>query len=222
MFCVALLAPVVTVVGQPAEAQTTMKPIPVKAVSAESGDTISPTRVAAGFDPTAPKGPDTTEKPRVTTKSKAKSLKVRLAAASFPSAADILSNKSVIMSEQARNDIRTGAIDPRVLGTIGAVAKRFTLEIRTLRTGHSRFVAGTNRESDHYYGRAADIVKVNGVAVTRDNQDALALANLLLTLPGDFRPDELGSPWSGDGSSAAVEVFTDDGHDDHIHFGFDE
>lgn len=222
---------VVVVVGAPAvtggRVWAQVKPGPVKVAAAVSTQSTAEsgagsTRVAAGVDPDAARTPDTTLAPRITTKNRTKSVKVRLAAASFPSAAEILANRSIVLSEQARADITAGLIDPRVLGTLGALAKRSVIEVRVLRSGHSRYVQGTNRESNHFYGRGADITKVDGSPVSRANQSALSLANFLLTLPGDIRPDELGSPWSGNGASADVEVFTDEGHDDHIHFGFND
>lgn len=199
------------------------KPTPVKVAAAEASDTSpNATRVAAGVDPDAAKAPDTTIKQRVATKTKTKAVKVRMAAASFPSASDILSNSRILLSDNARTDVKAGVVDPRVLGALAALAKRNIIEVQCLKSGHSRYVAGSNRESNHYYGRGADISKVDGVAVSRSNQAAFALANYVLTLPGELRPDELGSPWSGDGSDAAVQVFTDEGHDDHLHLGFDE
>ncbi len=208
------------------------KPTPVKAAAAE---TTAATRVAAGApgtEPdTVPGGPvqagvpvgsvPATTKQKVGNAANTKT-KVRLAAASLPSADDILANKAIALTDRARADIKAGIVDPRVLGALAFMAKKFPIEVSTFRTGHSRYVAGTTRDSNHYYGRAADISKVDGVAVSRSNQSALALANYLLTLPGDIRPTELGSPWSGDGSGADVEVFSDEGHDNHLHLGFDD
>ena len=198
------------------------KPTPVKAAAA---DTVASTRVVAGSaDPaydTVPGPTPTTLKQRVASSTSTR-LKVRLAAASLPTADDILANRSIVLSDRARSDIRAGVADPRLLGTLAFMAKKFPIEVTTIRTGHSRYVKGTNRDSNHFYGRAADIGKVDGVPVSRNNQSALSLANYLLTLPGDVRPTELGSPWFGDGSGAAVDVFSDEGHDDHLHIGFDE
>ena len=206
--------------AQSARAQT--KPTPVKA-AATSDTAPTATRVAAGVDLSASAPADSGgTKAKVTAKSKAKTAKVQLAAASFPTAADVLANGRITLSDRARSDLKAGVVDPRVLGALMAMAKQNIIEVQVLKTGHSRYVAGTTRESNHYYGRAADISKVDGVAVSRANKAALSLANFVLTLPGEFRPDELGSPWSGDGLDVEVQVFTDEGHDNHLHLGFDE
>jgi hypothetical protein len=198
---------------------TPSRPIPVAAAVSGSSDEPPSTRVVAGIagSTTLPTLPA-----KVAAGSASAKVKVRLAAASLPSPAEILANPSLVLSEQAKSDIRSGVVDPRLLGTLGAISKRFTIEIRVLRSGHSRTVKGTTRDSNHFYGRAADIYKVDGVLVTKENQSALALANFLLTLPGDIRPTELGSPWTGNGSSVEVEVFSDPGHAEHIHIGFDD
>ena len=209
-------------VSAPGGAWAQTKPAPVKAAAA---DTVVSTRVVAGTadaaSDTAPGPTPTTLKQRVASSSSTK-LKVRLAVASLPTADDILANRSIVLSDRARSDIKAGAVDPRLLGTLAFIAKKFPIEVTTIRTGHSRYVKGTNRESNHFYGRAVDIGKVDGVPVTRNNQSALSLANYLLTLPGDVRPTELGSPWFGNGSGADVDVFSDEGHDDHLHIGFDD
>ena len=206
------------------------KPTPVKAVAADA--TLPTTRVSAGAASTAvPTVPvvaagDTIPAAAPVTKAKVGSssntkTKVHLAAASIPTADDVLNSKAITLTDRARADVKAGLVDPRLLGTLVFMSKKFPIEVSTLRTGHSRYVSGTSRESNHYFGRGADISKVDGSPVTRSNQAALALANYLLTLPGDVRPTELGSPWTGDGSGADVEVFSDEGHDNHLHIGFD-
>jgi hypothetical protein len=200
------------------------KPTPVKAVAADSA---APTRVVAGVPPlesdTIPAAPVPNSPPKkVGNSTSGNKSKVRLAAASLPTAEEILANKAILLTDRARGDIKAGVVDPRLLGTLAFMAKKFPIEVTTIRTGHSRFVKGTSRESNHYYARAADIGRVDSLAVAKGNQSALSLANYLLTLPGDIRPTELGSPWSGDGSGADVDVFSDEGHDNHIHIGFDD
>jgi hypothetical protein len=50
------------------------------------------------------------------------------------------------------------------------------LTVSVIKTGHSQFVKGTVRVSNHYVGRAVDIVAVDGADVTAANDAALALA----------------------------------------------
>ena len=63
-----------------------------------------------------------------------------------------------------------------------------------------------------------DIGSVDGEIVTPSNEQAKALALALGRLPAPLRPTEIGSPWELEGP----EHFTDGGHQDHLHVGFDD
>jgi hypothetical protein len=79
-------------------------------------------------------------------------------------------------------------------------------------------VAGTDRISNHYVGRAADIYMVDGVNVTSSNDAALELALAIMTTTPDLRPTELGSPWPE--LAAFPGAFSDADHVDHLHLGW--
>lgn len=85
-------------------------------------------------------------------------------------------------------------------------------------TGHSIYVKGTGRISNHALGRAVDIPYVDGWPVSVTNTGARAVALALLRLSPTLRPDEVGSPWAF--SSPTVTTFTE-GHDTHIHYGIE-
>ena len=67
-------------------------------------------------------------------------------------------------------DLASGRLDLRVQSLLAVLAERHTIRLSCLRTGHSRFVKGTTRVSNHTVWRAVDIDMVDGrpvVAVQR-------------------------------------------------------
>ena len=87
-----------------------------------------------------------------------------------------------------------------------------------IRTGHSRYVAGTHKESNHWYGRAATISEVDGRPVAPGSPAAAALWKELQTAPKALRPDEIGAPWS---SPANPRWFSGPDEQPTLHVGFD-
>ena len=86
-----------------------------------------------------------------------------------------------------------------------------------VRTGHSELVAGTGRVSNHWFGRAVDVVEVDGEAVSAANASARHAVEELLAAPAPLRPDEVGSPFP---DFDAPGAFSDSAHHDHLHIGF--
>lgn len=134
----------------------------------------------------------------------------------------VLDHPNIELHPTARADVEHGVADWRVLNALLVMATSHRLSfVGPIRGGHSRFVEGTDRESNHYDGRAVDIPVVDGQRVDDENEAARHAVELVLhnTLGGATRPDEIGAPWPyrvryGDRS------FTDR-HDDHLHFGWD-
>jgi hypothetical protein len=85
-----------------------------------------------------------------------------------------------------------------------------------LHTGHSWFVAGTTRVSNHSVWRAVDVDLVDGRPVSRSNTAARQLALWIGQGHAGVQPSEVGSPWD----FGPRPWFTDSGHQDHIHVGF--
>jgi hypothetical protein len=130
----------------------------------------------------------------------------------------VLSDPAIELQPQARADVVAGVVDRRVLAALLYLAVDHRLgEVGPFVTGHSLYVAGTTRISNHAVGRAVDIPIVDGRAVSVTNMAAKAAAGSLLGLPSELRPDELGSPWYL--PSNTVTSFTE-GHGDHIHIGY--
>jgi hypothetical protein len=131
--------------------------------------------------------------------------------------AQVSANPRIALSVAARSDIESGVADPRILAALFVLAEDHTLDrVGPIRTGHSYFVNGTNRVSNHVFGRAVDISAVDGAPVSARNVGALELTKLLLSLPDAIRPDEVGSPWR----MPVAGSFTDAHHRDHIHLGW--
>ncbi|MGH2702706.1 MAG: lytic transglycosylase domain-containing protein [Actinomycetota bacterium] len=130
----------------------------------------------------------------------------------------VLGNRRLLLSESARRDIELGLIDARVLAVLELASQRFTLGVSVMKTGHSAYVDGTSDLSNHFFGEAVDIYAVNGLEVGPLNPHAQSLALFLSQLPDDLRPTEIGSPFS---PLFVAGAFTDEAHQDHVHFGFD-
>jgi hypothetical protein len=135
-------------------------------------------------------------------------------------AAAVFSNPSIELRPEAEADVRAGRVDPRVLAVLLALADRFSLAgVGPFVSGHSYYVAGTNRPSNHAFGRAVDIGTINGELVSRANGAARQAALALASLPAPLRPDEVGSPFAD--LSGLPGLFSDADHQDHLHLGFD-
>ena len=140
--------------------------------------------------------------------------------AGWPTAADILANRRISLTDRARADLVEGNIDRRLLAVLQRLAKSHTIMVTVLRSGHSQFVKGTDRVSNHIAGRGADIGRVDGQPVSIANPGALDLLAQALAMPDSIRPTEIGGPIDIDGGDGVIG-FTDSGHDDHVHLGFD-
>lgn len=132
----------------------------------------------------------------------------------------VLSNPNIELMPNARTDVAAHRVDPRVLQVLVILAGSHRLApVGPMITGHSYFVAGTTRVSNHVSGRAVDILGVDGAAVTSSNAGARRVIEEALSLPAPLTPHEIGGPWIVRIRSRAS--FTDADHQDHIHIGYD-
>jgi hypothetical protein len=124
-----------------------------------------------------------------------------------------------ILNEAAEEDLTIGAIDPRIVGLIGAITQSHQITISSLRSDHSMYTA-EGGVSNHYHGRAMDIASVDGVSCTDTATTApcAELALTLATLPAPAMPTELIYCFDVDGPGPA---FARSDHCDHIHAGYD-
>jgi hypothetical protein len=115
-----------------------------------------------------------------------------------------------------RPDLTSGRLDLRVQSLLAVLADHHRIRLSCLRSGHSRYVKGTTRVSNHTVWRAVDIDMVDGQPVSRHSPAARRLALWLNGLQGPLRPAEIGSPFP----IAHRPYFTDEGHQGHLHVGY--
>jgi hypothetical protein len=113
-------------------------------------------------------------------------------------------------------DLASGKLDLRVQSLLAVLAERHTIRLSCLHTGHSRFVKGTSRVSNHTVWRAVDIDMVDGQPVSKASTAARALVTWLDGLQGPLRPSEIGSPFE----IGRRPYFSDEGHQGHVHVGY--
>jgi hypothetical protein len=113
-------------------------------------------------------------------------------------------------------DLASGRLDLRVQGLLAALAERHRIRISCIRTGHSAFVKGTRRVSNHTLWRAVDLDQIDRQPVSVNSPAARRLVLWLDWLEGPLRPSEVGSPFRLDHRP----YFTDEGHQTHIHIGY--
>ena len=90
------------------------------------------------------------------------------------------------------SDLRNGIVDSRLVALLGWIAQRHSIAISEFRTGHPKFVAGTTKVSNNWYGRATTITWVDGKAVSPGSAAARALWQQLRAA----RPRRSGRPRS--------------------------
>jgi hypothetical protein len=114
------------------------------------------------------------------------------------------------------SDYRSPRLDRRVRRLLVAAAGRHQIRVSCLRTGHSWYVNGTRRVSNHSVWRGVDLDRVDGHPVSPANPAARQLARWIGRGGAGVRPSEVGSPWPLGGRP----WFTDAGHQGHLHVGF--
>ncbi|MET0305237.1 MAG: lytic murein transglycosylase [Solirubrobacterales bacterium] len=122
-------------------------------------------------------------------------------------------------NESQKADLDAGAIDPRIVGLLGAITQSHQITISSLRSDHSMYTV-SGGVSNHYYGRAMDIAAVDGVSCT-DTAPTAPCAELAITLsqlPAPAMPTELIYCFDVDGPGPA---FARSDHCDHVHAGYD-
>ncbi len=124
-----------------------------------------------------------------------------------------------LSNELEKQDLDSGAIDPRIVGLLGAITQSHQITISALRSDHSQYTTEGN-VSNHYYGRAMDIASVDGVSCTDTSPTAPCgeLATTLSQLPAPAMPTELIYCYDVDGPGPA---FARSDHCDHVHVGYD-
>jgi hypothetical protein len=128
-------------------------------------------------------------------------------------------NNLTLSNELEKADLESGALDPRIVGLLGAITQTHQITISALRSDHSQYTVDGN-VSNHYFGRAMDIAAVDGVSCTDTAPSApcAQLATTLSQLPAPAMPTELIYCFDVDGPGPA---FARSDHCDHVHVGYD-
>jgi hypothetical protein len=92
-------------------------------------------------------------------------------------------------------DYRSPRLDRRVRTLLVAAADRHRIRVSCLRTGHSWYVKGTRRVSNHSVWRGVDVDRVDGRPVSLSNTAARQLALWIGRGRAGVQPSEVGSPW---------------------------
>jgi len=131
------------------------------------------------------------------------------------SANAVLANDRIRLTDSARADVVAGQVHDSVLDALQELARRNVLDVSVLRSGHPLLVFGTDRPSDHPYGRAADVWAIDGATVVDPaNRDVVTAFMRAAARTG---PWQVGGPVLPDGGNM---FFSDDTHHDHVHMGF--
>lgn len=138
------------------------------------------------------------------------------AAALTPAARAVLGDARIRLPHAARADVRSGQVHDSVLRALGALAAHHVLDVSVIRSGHPRFVFGTNRLSDHPRGRAVDVWAIDGRRVV-DHANRRVVTDFMAAAAA-HGTWQVGGPVDLDGGGR--QFFSDLTHQDHVHLGF--
>jgi hypothetical protein len=128
-----------------------------------------------------------------------------------------LSNSRIHFTDSAHADVTAGQIHDSVLQALDTLSKQHVLDVSVVRSGHPLLVFGTDRQSDHPHGRAADVWAIDGKAVV--DPANLDLVEAFMREAAAVGPWQVGGPVDLDGPDKHM-FFSDNTHHDHVHLGF--
>ena len=132
----------------------------------------------------------------------------------------VLANPRIDIYSCGVRDIRSGAIDRRVLATLEFLAASgLKPTVTSMKCGHG-FLTSSGNVSQHSSGNAVDIAMVNGIPIV-GHQGKGSITDLtiqrLLTLQGTMKPDQIISLMTFEGADNTLAMGD---HYDHIHVGW--
>ena len=131
----------------------------------------------------------------------------------------VLSDPRIEVYDCGREDIRSGQIDRRVLGTLAYLAESgLRPGVSSLKCGRNGIYTSSGNVSHHVSGNAVDIPTINGLPLL-GRQEAGGITDQavqrLMQLQGTMRPAQIISLLD-----RGANTFALGDHDDHIHVGF--
>jgi hypothetical protein len=133
---------------------------------------------------------------------------------------DVLHNPRITLTPIQQSDLRSGAIDPRLMATLAWIGRHHSVVITALKSDHSRYTVD-GAVSNHAAGRAMDIGAVDGETCRGTRTGHCAdLVRELAGVKGPLRATELIYCWDPDGPNDP-RGFARADHCDHIHWGID-
>lgn len=143
--------------------------------------------------------------------------KDRQRAAKVPDEAkQLLRSRQLGIPREARLDLASGRIDPKLMELMVELSQRWHLGVHVLRTGHPSNVFGTERTSNHTKGRAVDLWALDRIPVIA--HDRAPWRDVMEAAAG-LGADEIGGPV--DIGDPGPPYFTNDVHQDHLHVAFE-
>ncbi len=134
--------------------------------------------------------------------------------------ARVLRDARIVVYPCGRRDIARGAIDRRVLATLGVLADSgLHPTVSSLHCAHP-YLTSSGNVSEHSVGSAVDIAAINGVPILGNQGPGSiteATVRRLLALPAEMTPHQIISLMTVPG---AANVIAMGDHADHIHVGF--
>ncbi|HMS62195.1 MAG TPA: lytic murein transglycosylase [Solirubrobacteraceae bacterium] len=132
----------------------------------------------------------------------------------------VLDNPDIEIYECGRADIRSGAVDRRVLASLEFLAARgMKPTVTPIHCGHGFFTASGN-VSEHSSGNAVDVAAINGVPIA-GHQGPGSITDravrALLTLQGTMKPHQIITLMEYAGTDNTYAMAD---HWDHIHIGY--
>jgi hypothetical protein len=134
-----------------------------------------------------------------------------------PAAKAVLAEPRIELPPAARADVASGHVHESVLSAMLRLARTYRIGVSVVRSGHPTYVFGTDRISDHTYGRAFDTWRIDGHPVVDPTTPRRLVTGYMLAV-AEAGSYNVGGPYAmtyGDTS-----FFSDATHHDHVHAGF--
>ena len=128
----------------------------------------------------------------------------------------VLRHPRIDLPPASRADVLSGQVHDSVLTAMLTLARRFTLGVSVVRSGHPIYVFGTSRLSDHPQGRAFDTWRIDGHPVVNGGTPRRLVIGYMeaAAAAGSYN---VGGPYL---LGSAPQFFSDATHHDHVHAGF--